>query len=289
MQKKGHPSAPELLGRTYTFWGIFFLLLIANLTPKIVTYILFGVSSITAIYEYFQFNQKERPHLSPVFWISILCLPLELYFFYQNDLLLALALPMSLILLVLPTFYILKNNPENTLQSFGHQASSIIFFIFALSSGAALINYGPIILLICIVYTEIRDLVSYWMGKFFAKLSKNNPNESLFKLLNFKIADKVSPNKTWSVGILSTFFLIGLSLYVHESLLAINFNLLLTWSLLLGFFGLMGDLAFSLFKREFGLKDSGSFLPGGTGIIDRIDSLIFTFPVSYFLFYFYHS
>ncbi len=53
--------------------------------------------------------------------------------------------------------------------------------------------------------------------------------------------------------------------------------------LLLGIFGQVGDLFESLLKRACGVKDSGGIFPGHGGILDRLDSLLFAFPLAYYL------
>lgn len=293
LQKKNHPSAPELMGRTVTFWGMLILFLIAMTTPSWVTYIFIALTCSFALHEYFSFQAKaNRPVSSIPSYIFIICqvlvpVNLALHYFYLPFLFLALV-PLFLVC-VLPGLFVLQNKPGQFLANYGFVASGALFFVYSFSFAAGLLHFSKMCLVLCFLLTELRDLISYWVGKISAKLETRNPQNNFWKGLNYKIAPQVSPHKSWGVGLISTGILIILAiscrpLLQSESQVQISQWFMIFWAILIGLFGLLGDLVFSLMKREFGLKDSGTFLPGQTGMIDRIDSLVLTIPVSYLYF-----
>ena len=113
------------------------------------------------------------------------------------------------------------------------------------------------------------DIGSYFIGKSFGRTSLS----------------PISPGKTIE-GLIG-----GISCSI---LLAIFFALLLDWKnpfltgifygVLISLMALVGDLIESMMKRDAKIKDSGTFLPGHGGILDRIDSYIFTPSVIYYIF-----
>lgn len=144
----------------------------------------------------------------------------------------------------------------------------------ALEAGAAESGVwgGVVLLAFPLVLTWISDSFAYFFGRAFGRT---------------KLIPSVSPGKTVEGA------LAGLGGSVLAGSLAAGLLLDAWLGLPVGWIagavagavisaaGQLGDLAESLFKREAGVKDSGTLLPGHGGVLDRLDALLFTFPVGY--------
>lgn len=133
-----------------------------------------------------------------------------------------------------------------------------------------------IVIPLCIVFSIwINDTMAYLVGSFIGKTPLT----------------KISPKKTWEGtigGIVLAVLVIGLSNKVisFDSLshpvpglsVSINPSFWFIIPALCGIFGTLGDLFESKLKRMADVKDSGSFMPGHGGFLDRFDSLLFAVP-----------
>jgi len=106
------------------------------------------------------------------------------------------------------------------------------------------------------------------------------------KLGKHKLAPTVSPNKTVE-GALFGFLFAIISFYAFGKLFLpqMSWGDALVSGVLVGVFGQIGDLVESRFKRDAGVKDTSTLLPGHGGILDRFDSLIFVSPFLWAFFY----
>lgn len=102
-----------------------------------------------------------------------------------------------------------------------------------------------------------------------------------------KLMPAVSPNKTIEGslgGILSAVAVTVIYMIVDRSVAGGHgFLAMIFFTILFSIAGQFGDLVESAIKRHFGVKDSGKFIPGHGGVLDRFDSLIFVFPLMHFL------
>ena len=202
------------------------------------------------------------PELLKRFLTSIILLPVFLYCVYiGGKYLLILQLFFYLI-----CFYEINKNSDSV--KFKIISNIILFFAFySLFSLRGNSNYSLTILLWVLTSTFLSDIGGYVFGKIFKG----------------KKLTKISPNKTYSGTFGSLIFsLISLPLINFMQIYFLNALLVdlidlkfIILTLLISIICQIGDLLISLFKRKLNIKDTGNFLPGHGGVLDRIDGLIF--------------
>ena len=100
-----------------------------------------------------------------------------------------------------------------------------------------------------------------------------------------KIMPSVSPKKSWE-GFAGGFIFTIIVAYISQKFfIYITLRDVLFVSIILPFTATLGDFIASHYKREAGVKDSGNFIPGHGGMLDRMDAFTITIPVIYLIFH----
>lgn len=298
LERKQSGLAEEIKKRTLTWWWMVAVFMLALAFNRIVSFAFLGFLCFAALREYFSLipmsevvdsrtlSFRDRPSIL----VCYLAVPLMIYLAYiQWYAVFIIAIPVYVFLLV-PILFVLQNRTEGSLKSIGIITLGLMFFAHNLGHCLFMINIGPILIMYCFVLTEVRDMLSYWIGKYFASLASRLSDGTAKRLLEYKVAEDVSPKKTWSAGLFSSVLVALLSLVFVPIMPAfphgkMSFGYSLIIGFCIGIFGLFGDLVFSMVKRDLKSKDSGTLLPGHGGIIDRVDSLVFTIPITFHLIY----
>jgi phosphatidate cytidylyltransferase len=89
---------------------------------------------------------------------------------------------------------------------------------------------------------------------------------------------RISPKKTWEGTIGGILFCILSGFLIHKLLGVLSLTDWLVIGGIVSVFGTLGDLIESMLKRSVGVKDSGTFMPGHGGFLDRFDAFIFEIP-----------
>lgn len=167
------------------------------------------------------------------------------------------------------TLELFRGNPEQGLVNAAVNLFGTVYigFMFAYILLLRFIPNGFFYLLFALGVTWLNDSMAYFVGVNFGK---------------HKLSPRISPHKTieGSIGGVGGGLLAAviLGIYFQKSL-----SPLLVMAFLVSIAGQFGDLVESIIKRNAGVKDSGTFLPGHGGILDRLDSLLFTGPVVYYV------
>lgn len=178
----------------------------------------------------------------------------------------SLFISISLLLFLFKT----KNTIPSTFLNYVFLIGYIILsFVWLTKLPFLTTTYEPKIVIALFIIIWCNDTFAYIVGKSFGRT---------------KLFEKVSPKKTVEgfvggviFGIISSIILS--KFYVHQS--AQNW---LIYGCIICFFGTLGDLIESKFKRIASVKDSGTLMPGHGGVLDRLDSIIFVAPILIFTF-----
>lgn len=111
---------------------------------------------------------------------------------------------------------------------------------------------------------QAADIAAYNFGKLFGRR---------------KLRENISPNKTLEGSIGALFIALLLPWLFRSTLSELGPLQLVLTGLIVGVGSQLGDLAISLIKRDMGIKDMGTLIPGHGGVLDRIDSLIIAAPL----------
>ena len=189
---------------------------------------------------------------------SIVLIPLTLFFIFAGS----YYFIFFTIICFLIAFY--EWNKMN--KKFNFKVIGFIFLLFSFYTfyeNFSNTDLGLFVLLVCIS----TDIGGYLFGKIFKgpKLTK------------------ISPNKTYS-GMIGGYFLslIFLSYFFNWD----NNQVTIYWfitTILLSTISQIGDIIISYFKRLSKIKNTGKIIPGHGGLLDRIDGMIFAFPLFYFI------
>lgn len=224
-----------------------------------------------ALWEFFNLAERKGIFVYKYFGIFIgMLVPIIIYFQMGMEGYVTME-PFFIVIACLFTFVLLFTRRENSqaLSSIAVTMFGLLYiaWFFSFFIKLKFLPQGPLLVVFLIVVTKMGDVGAYFIGRSFGKHS---------------LIPRISPNKTVEGTIGGLIFSVGSALAGKLYLPDFSFAHLLILGLLLGILAQVGDLAESLLKRDCAVKDAGNSISGFGGMLDIIDSLIFTVPIFYF-------
>ena len=274
--------AAKRMGSLKVWWTLAVLMAVTAVFERPAAAVLLAVASFLGLREFLQLIGKQRIGKAAMI-VAYVSIPLQY-------LLIALAfkseakvtLPIGMLLL-LSTVRLLKGDPQGFIRTTGGVYWGVMLLVYGLSHAAMLFtiaaDHQPAVgasgwFLFVVMITEMDDIAQAMVGRMIGRR---------------KITPVISPNKTWEGFLGGVVTSVVLSLLLAPWLtsfpsISTSRGLLLSIGsgLLIVTAAFLGDINMSAIKRDVGVKDGSSILPGMGGIIDRIDSLTFTAPAFYY-------
>ena len=270
----------ELRQRTLSWWWIIALLFLFLGMGSSATIVFFAFISFLALKEFLSIVSTRQADRNVVFWAYI-AIPLQYYWVAEAWYgMFIIFIPVYLFLFI-PMRMVLKGETDGFIKAAGTLHWAVMLTVFSVSHiaylmvlpGGNLLAGGVGLVIYLLFLTQFNDVSQYIWGKLLGR---------------YKIIPKVSPNKTWEGflgGLLTITMTAGLLAPYLTPLTQLQ-------GFAAGFIisagGFFGDVVISSVKRDLKIKDCGNLIPGHGGILDRMDSLIYTAPLFFHFVYYLH-
>lgn len=270
----------ELRQRIQSWWWMVGLIFVALVLSPGAAIVFFGFVSFLALKEFLSIVPTRLTDRRVVFW-AYLSIPVQYYWAYSAWYgMFSIFIPVYMFLF-LPIRMVLIGDTKGFIRSAGVLHWGVMLTVFAISHIAFLLRLpdknaqaGVLGLVLCLlILTELNDIAQYIWGKTLGRR---------------KIIPKVSPNKTWGGflgGLLTVTVVAG---WIAPWLTPMTLQQGLIAGLIIAVAGFFGDVVMSSVKRDLQIKDSGNLIPGHGGILDRLDSLIYTAPLYFHYLHYLH-
>ncbi len=266
----------ELAARVKSWWVMVAVFAIAIAIDRRLSIVFFAFISFLALKEYLSLIPTRRADRRVLFW-AYLSIPFQYYWVYRGWYGMFIVFIPVWVMMAVSARMVLIGETKDFLRAVGTLQWGLMLMVFSISHQAYLLVLSPTggaaLVLYLVVLTQLNDVSQYVWGKTFGRR---------------KVVPTVSPNKTVEGligGIVTT---TGLSMLLAPVLTPLSFTDSIAAGLMIGAGGFLGDITIGAVKRDIGVKDAGTMLPGHGGVLDRINSLTYTAPLFFHFLRFYY-
>ncbi|MCL2480714.1 MAG: phosphatidate cytidylyltransferase [Spirochaetaceae bacterium] len=184
---------------------------------------------------------------------------------------------LGILIFIIFIFQVFNRN-ESTYPEINRRTSSLIVLLFypgiffSYSIRFSTLHYPSFAFILFLFLVFFNDICAYVSGMLWGANNRNiipiSPKKSLVGFI---------------VGFSSSILVASVFYYFKPQFFAEKYHYALIMGIVIGIISIIGDLSESAMKRSANIKDSGNVLPGRGGILDNIDSLIFSAPAFYFM------
>jgi len=267
------PQFKSLLTRTIS--GIVFVALVVGsfFLPSYCQFLLFTVFAAIALSEYIKITESTGVKVQKILCAMIVVLVIEGG--YLEDTTEISWLIAVFFMMLVPVVELFKKESVMPFTNIAHTYLPILWIAvpFALAGVCFSISSSPELVLALFILIWASDTFAYCAGSLFGK---------------HKLFERISPKKTWEGSIISAVLTcglaVGLSFIPYFEGCFLHSDNVLVWigfALIVVVAGTFGDLIESMFKRSYGVKDSGNIMPGHGGMLDRFDSFFLAMPMCF--------